>query len=818
MKIDNYRELMLRNYLRVALRNLTNHKAFSFINIIGLAVGITCCIAIMLYVQHELSYDKFNRHADRIYRVAFHAVLPNLKEDITLTPSPMGPALLAEFPQVAAYTRIEGWMAPVLRYGRKAFSEPRFLEVDSTFFDVFTVHFLGGNPKTALAQPHSVVLTESMARKYFGSADPMGKILNADHKSDWIVTGVIKDWPENSHFKFDFLGSFCTDSLSKSNLWLSNNCLTYFLLKTGTDPLTFQKLVNEILMKKYVKPQLAAVGTAAAPFISTSGAWGYSLQPMTSIHLFSHLEPEIEPNGDISYVYVFSAIAIAILLIACVNFVNLATARSERRSKEIGIRKTLGSNRSQLIGQFLTESILMSFLAVLLAIGLVELFLPLFNSIAGGSISLNFLRSPLVIPALAALGIVVGLIAGTYPAFFLSSFDPIQVLKGGTKSKKRGPILRGGLVVFQFVVSIVLFIGTFVIFGQLKYIQAKDLGFNKEQVVVIKKANNLGSRLEEFEHELLTNTSVVSVSTSSAIPGCEQNQSMFWLEGSSDQTPRELHEVDCDYNFLKTYGMTLASGRFFSLEHPSDSGAVVVNQQAEVAFGAGSLKDRTLSRPHPPSSQWSHFPVVGVVKDFNFQSLHQSVTPLVLRILRPGYDVPYVFALVRVKPGDYPATISFIEDTWKKYADNEAIDYSFLDQVVGRMYIADQGTSRIVTMFSILAIFVACLGLLGLAAFVTEQKTKEIGIRKVLGASVMEVVTLLSKEFIRWVLIANVIAWPLAYYIMNNWLKNFAYRIDMSFWIFLASGVLALLIALLTVSSHAIRAATANPVESLRYE
>lgn len=772
----------------------------------------------MLYVQDELSCDKFNKHAERIYRVSFHAVLPNLKEDGTLTPSPMGPALLAEFPQVAAYTRIEGWMAPVLRSGSKAFSEPRFLEVDSTFFDVFTVHFLGGNPKTALAQPKSVVLTESMARKYFGSTDPMGKILNADHKSDWIVTGVIKDWPENSHFKFDFLGSFYADSISKSTNWLTNNCLTYILLKTGTDPQTFQKSMNEILMKKYVKPQFAIVGTAAALFNSTSGAWGYSLQPLTSIHLFSHLEYEIQPNGDISYIYVLSATAIAILLVACVNFINLTTARSERRAKEIGIRKTLGSSRSQLIKQFLTESILLSFLAVVLAIGLVELFLPLFNSIAGQDLILNLLRNPLVVPALAALGIIVGVIAGTYPAFFLSSFDPVHVLQGGTTSKKRKVILRGSLVVFQFVVSIVLFIGTFVIFSQLKYIQAKNLGFDKEQVVVIKKANDLGNRLEEFEHELLTNAHVASVSTSNAIPGSEQNQSMFWLEGSSDQTPRELHGVYCDYNFLKAYGMTLASGRFFSPEYPSDSGAVVLNQTAEAAFGAGSLAGKTLSRPHVSRSPWSHFPVVGVVKDFNFQSLHQSVTPLVLRMMPPRYDELPVFVLVRVKPGDYPAAISCIEDTWKKYADNEAIDYSFLDQDVGRMYIADRRISRIITTFSILAIFVACLGLLGLAAFVTEQKTKEIGIRKVLGASVVEVVALLSMEFVKWVLMANVIGWPLAYYVMNKWLQNFAYRTDMSFWIFVVSGTMALLIALLTVSSHAIKAATANPVESLRYE
>ncbi len=807
---------MFSSYLRIAVRSILRQRLYSLINIVGLAVGVTCCIAIVLYVHHELGYDKFNRHADQIYRVAFHAVLPNLTQDITLTAAPMGPALLAEFPQVAAYTRIEAWMTPVLRYGDKAFSEPRFLEVDSTFFDVFTVSFLGGNPKTALAHPNSVVLTESMARKYFGDADPLGKILNMDHKSDWIVTGVTRDWPENSHIKFDFLGSFCTDSLSKSTRWLSNNCLTYVLLKMGTDPLTFQKSMNEILVKKYVKPQLAAVGTLAAPFVSTHGAWRYSLQPLTSIHLFSHLEYEIGPNGDITYVYIFSAIAIAILLIACVNFINLATARSEGRSKEISIRKTLGSSRPQLIRQFLTESVLMSLFAVLLAFGLFELFLPSFNGIAGGDISLSLLRSPLVIPALAALGIVVGLIAGAYPAFFLSSFDPVQVLKGSTKSKKRKVMLRGSLVVFQFVVSIVLFIGTFVIFNQMKYVQAKDLGFDKEQVVVIKKANDLGSRLREFEHDLLTNAGVVSVSASSIIPGSEQNQSVYWLKESSDQTPRQLHEVYCDHNFLATYGMNLASGRFFSLERPSDSAAVVVNQQVEVAFGVGGLTDRVLSQPHPPSSQWSNSPVIGVLKDFNFQSLRQPVNPLVLRILPPGYAAPYV--LVRVKPDDYSETISFIENTWKKYADNEAIDYSFLDQDIGRMYVADQRTSRIITMFSTLAIFVACLGLFGLAAFVAQQKTKEIGIRKVLGSSVTEVVILLSKEFSKWVLIANVIAWPLAYYIMNRWLQDFAYRVNLTVWVFLFSGVLALVIAILTVGSQAIRAATANPVEALRYE
>jgi putative ABC transport system permease protein len=808
---------MLKNYLRVALRNLETYKAYSLINIAGLAVGLACCIIIVLYVQNQLSYDKFNENAERIYRPVFQTVMMNRVINDAASPMPMGPALLDEFPQVAAYTRLRHWGAPVLRYADKAFSEPRFLFVDSTFFDVFTADFLVGNPRTALTQPNSLVLTESMARKYFGNADPMGKILNADHESNWIVTGVIKDWPRNSHFGFDFLGSLCTLSRSRSTVWMSDECYTYFVLKKGTNPLTFQEEMNKVLMRKYIEAQLAAmIGVAAANSVSTSGNWKYTLQPLTSIHLFSHLDHEFEANGDVSYTYVFSAIAIGILLIACVNFINLATARSEKRSKEVGVRKTLGSSRRQLVRQFLTESVLMSLLAVVLAIGLVELFLPLFNSIAGESISLDLFRNVIAIPTLLTFGIAVGLVAGSYPAFYLSSFDPVQVLKGDARWKNSRAILRGSLVVFQFVVSIGLFIGTSVILSQLKYMQTRDLGFNKEQVIVIKRANDLGSKLEEFKLDLLANASVASVSASSAVPGSGQEQSVYWVEGATtNRPPCFLQWINCDYDFLKTYGMTLADGRFFSAEHPSDTGAVIVNQQSQTAFGVGNLTGKSLTFPSL-TGRWTLAPIVGVVKDFSFQSLHEHVSPVVLWILRSGRLAPYLS--VRIKPGNYPATISFIENTWKKYSDNEAIDYSFLDQDIEHMYIADQQTGKIVTTFAILAIFVACLGLLGLAAFVTERRTKEIGIRKVLGASMPSIIAMLSKEFAKWVLIANIVAWPVAYYVMNNWLKNFAYRTNISLWIFVSSGALALIVALLTVSSHAIKAATANPVESLRYE
>ncbi len=808
---------MLKNYLRVALRSLRNNKVYSLINIVGLSVGLACCIVIVLYVQNQLSYDRFNKHADRIYRPVGHIVFGGHTLNLATCPAPMGPAMKNDFPQVVAYTRIRNFGTPLLRYGDKAFNEPRFLAVDSTFFNVFTAHFLKGDPKTALAHPNSVVITESMARKYFGDTDPMGKILDADNRLNWIVTGVVKDWPQGSHLKFGFLGSLCTFNDSRSPFWLSNNYYTYLLLRKGADPGILQKEMNKELMDKYVGPQLkTSVGISMSQFLGSGGRYDYSLEPLTSIHLYSHFDNEIEPNGDISYVYIFSAIAVAILLIACVNFINLATARSVKRLKEVGIRKTLGSNRQQLVRQFLTEAVVMSLLAVTLAIGIVELFLPLFNTISGEQLSLILFGGLLPIASLFCLGILVGLIAGSYPAFYLSSFNPADVLKRDVGGRGGSALLRGGLVVFQFVISIVLFVGTFVIYSQLNYIQDKNLGFDKEQVIVIKWAGDLGDRITQFKQALMSDPKIVSVSASTAVPGNQKDDSAYWLEGKSAQDSRDMRQMWCDYNFLKTYGITLASGRTFSPEHPSDSGAVLVNQQAEAVLGVQNLVGKNLVAPGRTESQRQILPVIGIVKNFNFQSLHQAIRPLVIGILPPGY-VP-AFVSVRVKPGDYPRTIAFIRSAWAKYAGGGALDYNFLDQDLQRLYIADQRTSQIASIFSVLAIFVACLGLLGLASFVTERRTKEIGVRKVLGASVPEIIGLLTGQFVRWVVLANVIAWPIAYFVMNLWLQNFAYKVNVGFFVFVASGALALLIALATVSSHAIRAATANPVESLRYE
>jgi len=809
---------MLKNYLRVALRNLTKYKAFSLINISGFAVGIACCIAILLYMNDELSYDRFNVHANQIYRLAIHGRLDSHELDGAISPSIMGPSLYKDLPEIASYTRLVGTMhmgTPLIRYNGKAFVETKFIWADSTFFDVFTCNVIAGNMKTALAQPNTVVITRSTARKYFGDENPMGKALNADRQHDYIVTGVVEDLPSNAHFHFDFIGSLTTFEDSRNPFWLSNNYYTYILLRDGTNINDFQLKVNNEA-REHIGPQLkAAMGITYEQFEAAGNQYGYVLQPLTSIHLYSHLDYELEPNGNMSYVYIFSAIAIAILLIACINFINLSTARSERRAKEVCIRKSLGSSRAKLIWQFIAESVMTSTIAVFFAVVLVELFLPVFNDLTNKNVHLELLDSAFTIPALLVLSLLVGLISGFYPAFYLSSFQPVQVLKSGVKREGRKSLLRSGLVIVQFVVSITLFISTLVIYDQLKFIQNKDLGFNKEQVIIIKHGEHLGGQIQAFKLAAAQDSRVLAVSISDAVPGDQAGDDPYKLEGAPIQQTRSIRTMRSDFDFSKTYQMRLTVGRYFSGDHPSDTLAIILNEAALRTIGVGDPVGKHIAGP----SGVPMYEIIGIVKDFNFQSLHEPVQPLAIRFFRAQeYRYNRQIVSIRIAPGDPRQVIAFLESTWKKFAGDETFDYSFLDQNLQNLYTIDQRTNRIVTSFSLLALFIASLGLLGLAAFVTEQRTKEIGMRKVLGASVVEIMMLLSKEFIKWVLIANVIAWPLAYYIMNNWLKNFAYRTDLSVWIFAASGFVVMLLALLTVSSHAIKAATANPIESLRYE
>ena len=603
--------------------------------------------------------------------------------------------------------------------------------------------------------------------------------------------------------------SMSSATFGNSPFWFNNNFYTYIVLRKGA---SVPKLEEKFpaLIKKYAGPQLyQALGMHYDEWKKKGNSYKFYLEPITSIHLYSHLDHELEPNGDIKYIYIFSIIALFILLIACINFMNLSTARSSTRSKEVGIRKVLGSNKTQLIKQFLTESFLLTLISVFVSVTFVELFLPAFSSMAGKQLNTGYLNNWLIIPGILLMVVIVGLAAGSYPSFFLSSFQPVKVLKGKATGNK-GNLLRSSLVVFQFTISIILFIGTFIVYSQLKYIQTAKLGFDKDHILVIQRAWALENHAQTFKEELLKNPEIANASNADDVPGKPFSQTLFKAENIPGAQNYLMSFMSTDYNFMKTMGIKLEDGRYFSKQFPSDTLAVVLNESAVKLFGLNKPIGKRIfivGRNIP-------YNVIGVLKDFHYESLHQKIQPLIIT-LNAGQTA---YLPIRLKTTNVSSVLSFIKSEWKKFVPGKPFEYYFIDQDINRLYMSEQKTGELFTAFSVLAIFIACLGLFGLAAFTAERRTKEIGIRKALGSSVSGIVFLLSKEFTKWVLIANLIAWPVAYYFMNNWLKDFAYRINMNFWVFFTSGVLALLIALLTVSIHAVKAARANPIKSLRYE
>ncbi len=800
---------MFRNYLKIAFRNLIKYKAYSIINIIGLAIGIAACIMIMLYVNDELSYDKFNKNYEQIYRVQADAKIEGRELNMALSPPPLGKTLVKDYPEVLRYARIMPTPNMLIRYKNNVFNETRFFWADSTLFNVFTMPFLEGDPKTALSSPHTVVLTQSLAKKYFGSEDPMDKIMKFEDGTPYTVKGVIKDCPVNSHFKYDMFASMSSADFGNSPFWFNNSFYTYILMKKGTSAADFNAKMPEFV-KKYAGPQLLqALGLKYEDWKSRGNYYKFYLQPLSSIHLYSHLDHELEPNGDIKYVYIFSIIAVFILLIACINFMNLSTARSATRSKEVGVRKVLGSNKAQLIKQFLIESFMLTFAAIMLSIAIVEIFMPSFGLLAGKKLHTAYFNNWIAIPGLILTVLIVGLIAGSYPSFFLSSFKPVQVLKGKLTGNK-GNLLRSGLVVFQFSISIILFIGTFVVYSQLKYIQNTKLGFDKEHMLVIQRAWALENHADAFKHELTKNPGITYASNSDNVPGKPFSETLFKAENMPNAEQHLMAFIGTDYNYAKTMGLALKSGRYFSKDHPADTLSVVLNETAVKTLGLNDPVGKRILF----GGRKNILTVIGVLKDFHFESLHEKIRPLVV-FLQKGQTA---YLPVRLSSNNIGSTVSFIKSEWKKFVPDKPFEFYFLDTEFDRLYSAEQQTGEIFTAFSVLAIFIACLGLFGLAAFTAERRTKEIGIRKALGSSIPGIIYLLSKEFTKWVLIANLIAWPVAYYFMNKWLSDFAYRISITPWIFILAGIIALFIALLTVSAHAIRAASANPVEALRYE
>ena len=797
---------MFRNYLTVAVRNLVRHKIYSFINIFGLAIGMACFFLIFSFVRFELSYDRYHEHTDRIYRVLRQCRYEpgDPVRNRANTGAPMAPLLRSEFPGIEHAIRF-GRFGGVVRWGERRFVESRFFFADKGVFEVFAFPFLQGNPETALKEPFSVVLTEETANKYFGDEDPLGQMLTYK-KHDFKITGIVKI-PPNSHFHFDFLTSFESLRTFIGRRFFSKHwdgpVWTYIKLREGYPPAELERLLPAFV-DKYVDKQLYY--------------WvGSTLQPLTSIYLQSDVDGEIGESRDPASLYVLSVLAAVILLIACINFMNLSTVRSATRAQEVGMRKVLGGHRLQLVRQFLGESIFLSGIALIFALALVELLLPTFNRLVGKELNMNYGEDPLLLLIMVGVAVIVGILAGSYPAFFLSAFHPILVLKGWGSKGGSGRGFRRGLVVFQFVLSVVLIIGTIIINQQYQFLTHKELGFDKKNVIVVPLEFISEQEYELYKHELLRNPRILSVTASSQKPGVS-GVGLLSIRPAGSDHEETINTIYVDFDYLETLHIELVEGRDFARNILSD---------VKSAFLLNALALEKLGGAFSPGNQVELFvrqndkiipmhdgTVIGVVRDFNYWSLYLSPKPVVFAIDPRCFDD----ALIRIRPDQMLDTIGFIKAQWNRLFPETPFDFSFLDEDIERVYRPVQRWQTIFGYFTMLAIFVAGLGLFGLASFTTERRTKEIGIRKVLGASVSNIVLLLSKDFIQLVIVSNLIAWPIAYWAMNRWLQDFAYRINIGWWTFVLAGALALLIALLTVSFQAIKAALANPVEALRYE
>jgi putative ABC transport system permease protein len=810
---------MQLNYLKIAWRNLVKNRFFTLLNIAGLAIGVACFLLICLYVTDELSYDRYHEKADRIYRINSDIIFGGTELKLAVASDPMGAALKKDYPEVEEFARIyasEG--SKMIKKSNAFIQEQNVAYADSTFFDVFTFPAIEGDTHTALNEPNTVVISASAAEKYFGTTHAMGKFveLNDDKHTLYKVTAVIRDMPLNSHFRYDFLFSMDNVDYGFGN-YLSHNFVTYLLFKKGTDIKAFEKKFPAYV-NKYILPQAQGMMQLKSmeEFEKQGNKLAYHLIPLTDIHLHSDRSAELSVNGNIQYVYIFSAVAIFILLIACVNFMNLSTARSANRSREVGIRKVLGSEKNTLVRQFLAESTLVSFIAILFAVGITILSLPYFNGISGKMISISKISSPGFLIFLVCLPFVIGLLAGTYPAFYLSSFNPITVLKGKLNAGAKKSRLRSALVVFQFATSIILMAGTIVVYKQLNYIQNKKIGFNKEQVLTVEGTWTLGNNYQAFRNEIEKIPGVSGSTQAGYLPvgSSSRNDNTFFKEAVMDvKGGFNMQHWRVDENYIPLMGMEIVAGRNFSKTFGSDSNAIIINESTAQLLGYKNPVGQIIYSGENQGQAPVPKNIIGVVKNFNFESMKQRIAPLCLTLGNANWVTAF-----KVDSHNLPATIREVEKKWTAMAPAMPFRYEFLDEAFSNMYNAEQRAGKVVLSFSILAILIACLGLFGLASYMAEQRTKEIGVRKVLGATVNNIVTMMSKDFMKLVGIAAVFAIPLAAWLMHFWLQDFAYRINLSWWIFAVASIIAILIALFTISFQAISAALTNPVKSLRSE
>ncbi|MDB4901002.1 MAG: cell division protein FtsX [Mucilaginibacter sp.] len=804
---------MFQNYFKIAFRNLLRNKSFSAINICGLAIGLAVCLLITLFVIDELSYDKYNLKADRIYRVNSDFKVNGSLFEARETPGSMATNMLKDYPGIEYAARIKNNGKILVKKDSQTLVELNSFYADDALFNVFTLPMIAGDPKTALSQPYSLVISENIAKKYFKSTDVIGKTLYLNNTSNYKITGVIKNTPVQSHIHFSFIKSINEIPGINSGGWLSENYITYMLLRPGIT----QKDLNHYLKeatKKYAEADLRQfIHTSIADLDQKGDHFRFVTIPLTKIHLYSTLTNEQEPSGNAEYVYIFIVIAIFILLIACVNFMNLSTARSAGRSKEVGVRKVLGSNRGTLIYQFLIESTLTSFIALIIALVLAVLMLPYFNQLSGKQITLDLFSTIWLLPCLLAIAVFLGLLAGTYPAFFMSAFQPIQVLKGKLSAGFKNSILRNSLVVFQFSTVIILIVGTLVIYSQLNYIRNKKLGYNREQVLVLQNTASLYLHAKSFKEEVLKLAGVKLGTMSSYLPTTPNNDTEVYGKdaGMSPGQSTALETWDVDEDYIPALGMQMAAGRNFSKEMLTDSSAIIINETAAKMLGYGNPLNKNLYKgsKHP-------YHIIGVVKDFNSSSLRSKIAPLVFQLNLDRGGMAF-----RIETKNIPFLVSQIQTLYHNADANMAdqpFTYSFMDDDFDHLYRSEQNTGKIFVSFAFFAILIACLGLFGLVTYAAEQRTKEIGIRKVLGASVSSIIGMLSGDFLKLVVIAAVIAFPIAWWAMNKWLQDFAYRTSISWWVFAVAGLLAIIITVVTVSFRAIKAALMNPVTSLRAE
>ncbi len=806
---------MFNNLLKHSIRSFKRQRAYIIINVLGLSIGIACSLLIALFVLNEASYDRYNIKKDRIFRLVLNGKIGGQEIVGAYTSAPIGPTMAREFPEVEDFLRMNGTGPTVVEYNKQTFTEEHLVEADSSFFNFFTIPLLKGDPESCLNEPRKLVLSESTAKKIFGNENPIDKAIKiGTDTTRYIVSGVMADIPANSHFEANMISSFMTNPRSASPVWLSNSFSTYLLLKPNTDYKSADAKIPG-LMEKYVGPEVQRfMGISLSDFLGQGNRYGYFMQKLTDIHLDPDIQQQFKEPSDPKYLVIFGSIAILIVLIASINFMNLSTAQSSRRAKEVGIKKIGGSTKGMLIVQFLTESFILSFISLVFAIIIIKASLPYFSNLLGINLELNLLKSMFTIPALLLFTIFVGLLSGSYPAFFLSSFSPYEVLKGEVKNSMKNGNLRKVLVVFQFTVSILLIIGTIIMYRQISFMINKDVGFNKENLIVIDRAGALGNRIKSFKETVKNIPGVINAAASTAVPGRNNNNNGYGIEGRRDESFLLVTNW-IDYDYIDTYNMTMAQGRNFDESYSSDQDACLVNESTLKEFGITDIEKIRFLQPRD-SGKFDSRQVIGVVKNFNHESLRNPIQPYIFQFKKD--NILFGYMTVRLTANNFSQTINEIEKIWKEYLPDNPLQYYFVDADFEKMYSQEKQNAQMAVIFSILAIFIAGLGLFGLTSFTVEQRTKEIGVRKAMGSSIAGIYYQISKEIFVLVTISAIISWPLIYYIAGNWLENFYYRINLGLFSFIAGLGIALTIALLTISYKVLQAARVNPAQSLKYE